>query len=59
MQQSVDQMTTQPHPEPGVQQTERLPCRGCTRQCEYYSRCNGAPWRMDLPPAGGEVGGAP
>jgi hypothetical protein len=23
----------------------RLPCRGCTRQCNNYRFCNGKPWR--------------
>ena len=25
----------------------RLPCRGCTRQCKNYDKCNGKPWRLD------------
>ena len=24
----------------------RLPCRGCTRDCSNYSRCNGTPWQL-------------
>ena len=24
----------------------RLPCRGCTRQCKNYDRCDGKPWRL-------------
>lgn len=24
----------------------RLPCRGCTRNCSDYVRCNGKPWRL-------------
>jgi len=23
-----------------------LPCRGCTRKCTNYHRCNGKPWRL-------------
>ena len=23
---------------------ERLPCRGCTRDCPNYSSCDGRPW---------------
>ena len=26
----------------------RLPCRGCTVSCKYYTRCDGKPWRMEL-----------
>ena len=26
--------------------SHRLPCRGCTRDCGNYSRCQGTPWRM-------------
>ena len=25
---------------------ERLPCRGCTRLCKDYDRCDGKPWRL-------------
>lgn len=25
---------------------QRLPCRGCTRNCGYYKQCRGKPWRM-------------
>ena len=25
---------------------ERLPCRGCTRDCENYDRCGGRPWTV-------------
>lgn len=28
--------------------TTALPCRGCTRQCQYYGRCNGKLWRLKL-----------
>jgi len=24
----------------------RLPCRGCTKNCNDYNRCNGKPWRL-------------
>ncbi len=24
---------------------DRLPCRGCTRSCKNYDRCDGRPWR--------------
>jgi len=24
----------------------RLPCRGCTRGCGDYGRCEGKPWRI-------------
>lgn len=24
---------------------ERLPCRGCTRDCANYAHCDGRPWR--------------
>jgi hypothetical protein len=27
-------------------EAERLPCRGCTRSCENYERCDGRPWRL-------------
>lgn len=27
---------------------ERLPCRGCTRDCPNYERCDGKPWRLSL-----------
>ncbi len=23
---------------------ERLPCRGCTRDCSNYATCDGRPW---------------
>ena len=26
--------------------SNRLPCRGCTRDCLNYQYCNGKPWRM-------------
>ena len=26
--------------------SHRLPCRGCTRDCSNYPHCNGKPWRM-------------
>jgi len=26
--------------------SKRLPCRGCTRDCGNYARCNGKPWRL-------------
>jgi hypothetical protein len=26
--------------------SNRLPCRGCTRECGNFPRCNGKPWRM-------------
>jgi len=26
--------------------SQRLPCRGCTRDCSHYPHCNGKPWRM-------------
>lgn len=25
----------------------RLPCRGCTRQCKNYDRCDGKSWRIN------------
>jgi hypothetical protein len=33
---------------PGVDapQQQRLPCRGCTRHCANYGRCDGKPWRL-------------
>ena len=24
----------------------RLPCRGCTRHCKNFDRCEGRPWRL-------------
>ena len=27
---------------------ERLPCRGCTRDCPNYSECAGRPWRLSV-----------
>jgi hypothetical protein len=27
---------------------QRLPCRGCTRNCANYTHCNGKPWRMQI-----------
>jgi hypothetical protein len=30
---------------------ERLPCRGCTRNCKLYSVCHGTPWRLEAPKA--------
>jgi len=27
---------------------ERLPCRGCTRSCRNYDRCDGRPWRASF-----------
>ena len=24
----------------------RLPCRGCTRACRNYERCDGRPWQL-------------
>ena len=26
--------------------SNRLPCRGCTKNCSDYDRCNGKPWRL-------------
>jgi hypothetical protein len=26
--------------------SNRLPCRGCTRECGNFPRCKGKPWRM-------------
>jgi len=26
--------------------SNRLPCRGCTRDCGNYPHCDGKPWRM-------------
>ena len=26
---------------------ERLPCRGCTRDCPNYASCDGRPWSRD------------
>lgn len=31
---------------------ERLPCRGCTRDCPNYNRCDGRPWSQFLVAAG-------
>ena len=25
---------------------QRLPCRGCTEDCENYPKCDGKPWRL-------------
>ncbi len=25
----------------------RLPCRGCTTDCNNYAVCEGTPWRID------------
>jgi hypothetical protein len=25
---------------------ERLPCRGCTRECPNFETCEGKPWRQ-------------
>jgi hypothetical protein len=30
----------------GVMKKPRLPCRGCTRRCRNYDRCDGRPWRL-------------
>ena len=30
----------------GNADNQRLPCRGCTRQCANYARCNGKPWNL-------------
>ena len=30
---------------PSVVGQERLPCRGCTRECRNINRCEGKPWR--------------
>ena len=27
-------------------ENERLPCRGCTRECLNYTVCDGRPWRL-------------
>jgi len=27
-------------------QNNRLPCRGYTKNCSDYNRCNGKPWRL-------------
>lgn len=29
-----------------LQQSNRLPCRGCTKDCSDYERCDGKPWRL-------------
>jgi hypothetical protein len=29
-----------------VNKNPRLPCRGCTRSCTDYDRCDGRPWRL-------------
>jgi len=29
-----------------VTEQYRLPCRGCTRSCTDYHRCDGRPWRI-------------
>jgi len=29
-------------------ENNRLPCRGCTKNCNDYNRCNGTPWRLDI-----------
>jgi len=29
-----------------LEKSNRLPCRGCTRNCSDYERCNGKPWRL-------------
>jgi len=26
--------------------SNRLPCRGCTKNCSDYDHCNGKPWRL-------------
>lgn len=23
-----------------------VPCRGCTKECKYITKCEGKPWRM-------------
>ena len=28
------------------QKSNRLPCRGCSKNCSDYERCNGKPWRL-------------
>ena len=28
------------------QKPNRLPCRGCTKNCTDYERCDGKPWRL-------------
>jgi len=33
---------------PAYSSNQRLPCRGCIRNCANYTRCNGTPWRMQL-----------
>lgn len=27
-------------------ESDRLPCRGCTRDCPNYDSCEGRPWRL-------------
>ena len=27
-------------------ENDRLPCRGCTKKCKDYHRCNARPWRL-------------
>ena len=29
-------------------QINRLPCRGCTKNCTNYQYCNGKLWRMNI-----------
>ncbi len=36
----------------------RLPCRGCTRDCKNYSRCDGYPWRMPEASSNDKIDGA-
>ena len=27
---------------------KRMPCRGCTPDCQNYDVCDGKPWRVDV-----------
>lgn len=35
-------------PQLSEQTVERLPCRGCMRDCPHLSVCDGMPWRMPV-----------
>lgn len=43
-------------PSPTEQTVERLPCRGCMRDCPYFYVCDGKLWRMPVDRQGARVG---
>lgn len=39
-------LVTSSSDKPSLSDDYRLPCRGCTRSCTDYDRCDGRPWRL-------------